>query len=325
MKLVILDGFAANPGDIDSEALRQLRTPDGQPVEVEIFDRTPPELTAQRAADAQLVLTNKTVLDAATIGQLPQLHYIGVLATGYNVVDTAAARARGIVVTNIPAYSTESVAQMVFAHLLNITQHVGAHSDAVHAGRWQTADDFCFWDYPLTELSGQTFGIVGLGHTGQATARLARAFGMRVLAMTSKSAQATAAMGIKKAASMEALFRASDVLSLHCPLTAETRHLIRRETLQWLRPTAILINTGRGPLICEEDLADALRHGRLYAAGLDVLTQEPPRQGSPLIGLKNCYITPHIAWATQQARARLWQIALQNIQAFLAGKPVNTV
>ena len=325
MKLVILDGFAANPGDIDCEALHALRDAEGQPVESVVYDRTPPELVAERAGEAALVLTNKTVLDAAMLEQLPRLRYIGVLATGYNVVDVAEARRRGIVVTNIPAYSTDSVAQMVFAHLLHITQHVGDHSRAVHAGRWQQADDFCFWDYPLIELSGLTMGIVGLGHTGQATARIARAFGMHVLAWSSKDAETLDALGIRKAESLEQLFREADVLSLHCPLTPETHHLVRRETLAWMKPSAILINTGRGPLVCEQDLADALRNGRLYAAGVDVLTEEPPRQGSPLIGLANCSITPHVAWATRQARQRLWQVTFGNLEAFLAGRPVNQV
>lgn len=325
MKLVTLDGFAANPGDIDLEAWRALADAEGCPLVMETYDRTAPDQVLLRARDAELVLTNKTVLDADTIGQLPCLRYIGVLATGYNVVDTEAAHRQGIVVTNIPAYSTMSVAQMVFAHLLHITHRVSEHSRAVHGGRWQYASDFCFWDYPLIELAGQTMGIVGLGNTGLATACIAQAMGMHVVAWSSKSGEVLDTLGIEKAQSLEQLFREADVLSLHCPLTAETHHLVRRETLAWMKPTAILINTGRGPLVCEQDLADALREGRLYAAGIDVLTEEPPRKGSPLIGLDNCFITPHIAWATLQARRRLWQVALANVQNFLAGTPVNQV
>ncbi len=325
MKLVILDGYAANPGDIDLAAWNTLCDSTGSSIEIEIHARTSPEELMGRARDAELLLTNKTLLMADALQRLPRLRYIGVLATGYNVVDTDEARRRDIVVTNIPAYSTASVAQMVFAHLLHHTHHVAEHSRAVHDGRWQTADDFCFWDYPLVELAGQTMGIVGLGHTGQATARIAQAMGMHVMAWSGKSAETLAGMGITKAESLEQLFRAADVVSLHCPLTPETRHIIRRETLAWMKPTAILINTGRGPLVCEQDLADALRDGRLCAAGVDVLTEEPPRQGSPLIGLENCSITPHVAWATLQARQRLWQIALGNVQAFLAGRLVNVV
>ena len=325
MKLVTLDGFAANPGDIDLAAWHALADAEGRPLEIETYDRTAPSEVLLRARDAELLLTNKTVLDADILQQLPRLRYIGVLATGYNVVDTETARQRGVVVTNIPAYSTMSVAQMVFAHLLHITHHVAEHSRAAHDGRWQSASDFCFWDYPLIELAGQTMGVVGLGNTGLATAHIAQAFGMNVMAWSSKSGAVLDELGIEKAESLEQLFREADVLSLHCPLTAETRHIVRRETLQWMKPSAILINTGRGPLVDEQALADALREGRLYAAGIDVLMQEPPVQGSPLIGLGNCSITPHIAWATLQARRRLWQTALANVQAFLAGTPQNVV
>ncbi len=325
MKLVTLDGFAANPGDIDLAAWHALADAEGRPLEMETYDRTAPDEVLLRARDAELLLTNKTVLDANILQQLPRLRYIGVLATGYNVVDTEAARQRGVVVTNIPAYSTMSVAQMVFAHLLHITHHVAEHSGAVHVGRWQSASDFCFWDYPLIELAGQTMGIVGLGNTGLATARIAQAFGMKVMAWSSKSGEVLAELGIGKAESLEQLFREADVLSLHCPLTPETRHIVCRETLQWMKPSAILINTGRGPLVDEQALADALRAHQLFAAGIDVLTQEPPVQGSPLIGLENCSITPHIAWATLQARRRLWQTALANVQAFLRGAPQNVV
>ena len=325
MRLVVLDGFTANPGDISSAPFHRLTDAAGQPVTVEIFPRTAPDQLLQRAAGAQMLLTNKVVISAQDMEQLPQLRYVGVLATGYNVVDTDEAHRRGIVVTNIPAYSTDSVAQMVFAHLLHITHHVAEHSQAVHEGRWQSAPDFCFTLTPLLELSGRRMGIVGMGHIGQAVARIARAMGMQVMALSSKSSQELAALGAAKAESLEQLFRQSDVLSLHCPLTPETHHLVCRETLRWLRPSSILINTGRGPLVDEAALAEALRQGRLLAAGLDVLTEEPPRQGSPLIGCPRCFITPHIAWATLQARERLQQTALQNVQAFLRGEPQNCV
>ena len=318
MKIVVLDGFAANPGDICWESWHELG-------EIEIYDRTSPDLVMERAARAEVILTNKVVIDDAVISQLPALRYVGVLATGYNVVDLESARQHGVIVTNIPAYSTASVAQMVFAHLLNITHHVADHAQAVADGAWQTASDFCFWQSPLLELSGRTLGIVGVGNTGLATARIAQAFGMKVMAYSSKSAEALATQGIAKAPSLEQLFAEADVLSLHCPLTPQTHHLVNAERLGLMRPEAIVINTGRGPLVDEEALAKALNEGRIYAAGIDVLTQEPPRQGSPLIGARNCYITPHIAWATLAARERLMQIALENVKAFAAGKPQNVV
>lgn len=318
MKIVVLDGYAANPGDISWEPWQTMG-------EVVIYDRTAPAEVTERAAGAEVVLTNKVILDAATIEALPALRYIGVLATGYNVVDLAAARQHGVVVTNIPAYSTMSVAQMVMAHLLNITHHVAEHAAAVRNGDWQTATDFCFWLTPLQELDGLTIGIVGLGNTGRATARIAQALGMKVMAYTRKSADELAAQGMTKAESMEQLFAQADVLSLHCPLTEQTHHLVNAERLRLMKPQAILINTGRGPLVDDQALADALNEGRLAAAGIDVLTQEPPRQGSPLIGARNCYITPHIAWATKAARERLMQIALQNVKAYAEGKPQNVV
>lgn len=318
MKIVVLDGFAANPGDICWEPWNELG-------EVVIYDRTAPEDVVARAAGAEVVLTNKVVIDAAVMAQLPALRYVGVLATGYNVVDLDAARQHGVVVTNIPAYSTMSVAQMVMAHLLNITHHVAEHAQAVRDGAWQNAVDFCFALTPLQELDGLTLGIVGYGNTGRATARIAKAFGMKVMAYSSKPADVLAADGLLKAESVEQLFREADVLSLHCPLTESTRHLVNAERLQLMKPQAILINTGRGPLVDDQALADALNEERIAAAGIDVLTQEPPRQGSPLIGARNCYITPHIAWATLAARQRLMAIALDNVRAFAAGKPQNVV
>lgn len=316
MKIVVLDGYAANPGDLCWDELKALG-------ECVIYDRTAPEEVLERAAGATIVLTNKTVLTAAQIDALPELKYIGVLATGYNIVDIEAARTRGIVVTNIPSYSTPSVAQMVFAHILNITVQVQHHSEEVHKGRWTNSKDFCFWDTPLIELRGKKLGIVGLGHTGYSTARVAIGFGMEVHAYTSKSAFQLPPE-IRKM-ELDELFRECDIISLNCPLTESTRNMVNAERLKLMKPTAILINTGRGQLINEQDLADALNSGQIYAAGLDVLSQEPPRADNPLLTAKNCYITPHIAWATTAARERLMHIMMDNIKAYLEGKPINNV
>lgn len=318
MKIVELDGYAANPGDLSWDGLKQLG-------ELTVYDRTAPQDVLERARGAQVILTNKVLITAELMDQLPKLRYIGVLATGYNVVDIPAARKHGIVVTNIPAYSTMSVAQMVMAHLLNITNRVALHSEAVKQGEWQNCKDFTFSLTPQIELDGKTFGIVGLGNTGTATACIAQSFGMRVLAYSSKDRKVLMKMGIEKAESYEQLFRQADVLSLHCPLTEETRHLVNAERLRWMKPTAILINTGRGPLVDEAALAQALNEGRIMAAGVDVLEEEPPRKGSPLIGARNCFITPHIAWATKAARERLMNIAAANVKAFLNGTPQNVV
>ncbi len=318
MKIVELDGYAANPGDLSWDGLRELG-------ELTVYDRTAPEDVLKRAQGAQVILTNKVVITEELMDKLPDLRYIGVLATGYNVVDIPAARKHGIIVTNIPAYSTMSVAQMVIAHLLNITNQVALHSDAVKQGEWQRNKDFSFSLTPLIELDGKTLGIVGLGNTGTATARIAQSLGMRILAYSSKSADALKEMGIEKAGSYEQLFREADVLSLHCPLTEETHHLVNAERLKLMKPTAILINTGRGPLVDEAALADALNEGRIMAAGVDVLQEEPPRNGSPLINARNCYITPHIAWATKAARERLLNIAVANVKAFMEGRPQNAV
>lgn len=317
-KIVVLDGYAANPGDISWEPWNALG-------EVIVYDRTAPDQVVERARGAEVVLTNKVILSAEVLAQLPALRYVGVLATGYNVVDLDAARRQGVIVTNIPAYSTASVAQMVFAHLLNITHHVADHAQSVADGGWQNSVDFCYWNSSLIELDGLTLGIVGVGNTGLATARIAQAMGMKVMANSSKSAEALQALGIDKAADYKQLFAEADVVSLHCPLTPETHHLVNAERLSWMKPSAILINTGRGPLVDEQALADALNQNRIYAAGVDVLTQEPPRQGSPLIGARHCYITPHIAWATSAARRRLMQVALENVAAYLAGTPQNVV
>ena len=317
MKIVVLDGYAANPGDLSWSEVEAMGV-------CVVYDRTSPAELMERAKDAEVLLTNKTVLDAAAIHALPALRYIGVLATGYNIVDIDAARQRGIVVTNIPAYSTDSVAQMVFAHLLNIGLRVGHHAEAVRQGRWAACKDFCFWDTPLVELSGKTMGIVGLGHTGMRTARIAQAFGMKVEAWTSKSSLQLPP-DIRKAESLEQLFAQADVLSLHCPLTKDTQGLVNARRLSLMKPTAILVNTSRGPVVDEQALADALNAGRIYAAGLDVLSSEPPRADNPLLRARNCFITPHIAWASTEARQRLMRIAVDNLHAWLDGKPVNNV
>lgn len=318
MKIVVLDAYTANPGDLSWEPLSALG-------EVEVYDRTAPEDVVTRAKDADAVLVNKVKITCEVMDALPRLRYVGVLATGYNVVDTKAASKHGITVTNVPAYSTMSVAQMVFAHLLNITNSVAQYTIEVKSGSWSSCEDFCFYNVPLTELDGRTMGIVGVGNIGMAVARMAQAFGMQVLAMSSKSAKALKALGIRKASSYEELFSEADVLSLHCPLTDDTHHLVNAERLALMKPTAILINTGRGPLVDEHALAEALNQGRLRAAGVDVLVEEPPQNDNPLVEATNCSITPHIAWATAEARERLLTIAVENLKAFADGKPVNVV
>jgi glycerate dehydrogenase len=316
MHIVVLDGYTLNPGDLSWQSLEALGT-------CAIYDRTPPDQVGWRAADADIVLVNKVVLSRQVIGQLPRLKYIGVLATGYNIVDVQAARERNIPVTNVPTYSTLSVAQMVLAHLLNLTLHVGHHARTVAEGRWSASSDFCYWDYPLVELAGLTMGIVGLGRIGRATSALARAFGMRVLAYD-VVAPAAVVEGVEFV-DLDGLFRASDVVSLHCPLTGETRHLVNAERLALMKPSAVLINTSRGPLVDEPALAAALGAGRIAGAGLDVLSSEPPEPDNPLLRARNCYITPHIAWATKAARERLLAAVVENVAAFLAGRPQNVV
>jgi len=316
MKIVILDGYTTQPDAHLWMGLDSLG-------ELTVYDRTFPEETVKRAQEADVVLTNKVCLRKAEIEQLPRLKYIGVLATGYNVVDVDAAREHRIIVTNVPAYSTESVAQMVFAHLLTVTNRTEHYALKNRAGEWSASPDFCYWDTPLTELAGKTFGIVGLGNIGSRVAAIAQAFGMRVVAFTSKRADELPA-GIEKL-SMDQLLMQSDVVSLHCPLTPDTRHLINRRTLQLMKPSAILINTGRGPLVNDQDVADALNENQLRAFCADVLTEEPPRKGNPLFQCDNAFITPHIAWATKEARSRLMDVAISNRKAFVDGAPVNVV
>ena len=328
MKIVELDGYAANPGDISWEPWKNIALPDGGVCDFVMYERTAPEMVVERAKGADMVITNKVVFSREVMDSLPELRYIGVLATGYNVVDIAAAKERGIFVTNIPAYSTQSVAQLAIAHLLHITNNVAEHDRVVHEGGWTRNADFSFWVSPQRELAGRTFGVVGLGNTGTATARIASAMGMKVLAYSSKAKLEMESLGIdgiEKAGTIEELFSQSDVVSLHCPLTETTKHIVNKTTLGLMKPDAILLNTGRGPLIDEQALADTLNEGRIYAAGIDVLTEEPPRNGSPLLTARNCHITPHIAWATLAARERLMQIAIENIKAFLRGKPQNVV
>lgn len=313
MKICILDGYSLNPGDLDWSPVERLG-------DVTLFDRTPADKIVERAADADIVLTNKVPFCADTLRQLPRLRFICVLATGYNIIDTEAAARQGVVVANIPAYSTMSVAQIAFAHILNITNHVASYAREVADGKWTNCPDFCFWDSALTELAGKTMGIVGLGNTGMATARIAVALGMKVVAMTSKSAD-TLPEGITPAP-LDDVLASADVVSLHCPLTPSTRHLINAASIAKMKPSAILINTGRGPLVDEQAVADALNGGRLAAFGADVLSQEPPRGDNPLLSARNCFLTPHIAWATLEARTRLMSTATENVRQFIAGEPV---
>ena len=316
MKIVVLDGYTLNPGDLSWSDLEALG-------ECTIYERSAPEQIIRRAEAAEIVLTNKTVLSAEIIGRLTKLKFIGVLATGYNVVNVEAARRRGIPVSNVPTYGTESVAQMAFAHLLNLALHVAHHARTVRDGRWTNCADFCYWDMPLVELQGLTMGIVGFGRIGRATARLARAFGMNVIVhdIITPSELPDGCRMVE----LEDIFRKSDVISLHCPLTPQTENLVNAERLALMKPTAYLINTSRGPLIDEQALADALNSDTIAGAGVDVLTAEPAAKDNPLLIAKNCHITPHIAWASRAARERLLQVSVDNVVAFLAGKPQNVV
>ena len=316
MKIVILDGHAANPGDLSWKRLEQVGS-------LTVDDRTPKEETIHRAKDADIILTNKVCLWREELEQLPRLKYIGVTATGYNVVDVEEAHKRGIVVTNVPAYSTESVVQTVFAHLLTITNRTEHYAQEVREGQWVVSEDFCYWDTLLTELAGKTIGIVGLGNIGSRVAAVAHAFGMKVAAYTSKSADSLPDYITKL--SLDDLFTHSDVITLHCPLTDSTRHLINRNTINQMKPSAIVINTGRGPLINEEDVAEALHDKRLQAYCADVLSEEPPKADNPLLQCDKAFITPHIAWATHEARSRLVDVVINNVIAFVNGHSVNVV
>ncbi len=317
MKITVLDGYALNPGDLSWDGLRKFG-------EVLVFDRTPADAVIERAAGAAVVLTNKTPLPESVLSQLPELRYIGVLATGYNVVDVGAAKQRGITVTNIPTYGTASVAQFVFALLLELCHNVKLHADAVRAGEWSRSPDWSFWKSPLIELSGKTMGIMGFGRIGRATGRIADALGMRVVACDTYQGDAPLYTGFRWG-TLEEVLRESDVVSLHSPLFPETRGMIHAGTLALMKSSAFLINTSRGPLVVDQDLADALNQGTLAGAGLDVLSAEPPLETNPLLQAKNCLVTPHIAWATREARSRLMEIAVDNVSSFLTGTPRNVV
>ena len=315
MKICVLDGYTLNPGDLSWDALRELG-------ECEIFDRTPAAEVVARAAGADVVVTNKAVVGEAEISALKGLRLVAVTATGVNVVNIGAAKARGIVVSNVPGYGTRSVAQHVFALILELTQHAGAHSVASHDGRWAAAQDWCFWDSPLVELDGLTMGIVGYGAIGAAVGEIAAAFGMKVIATKSSRREMPANVS---EATVDEIFSRSDVVTLHCPLTDETKDLVNAERLASMKTSAFLINTARGPLVDEAALAAALTAGQIAGAGLDVLSQEPPKPGNPLLTARNCIVTPHIAWATRAARSRLMDATVANVRAFLAGAPQNVV
>jgi len=319
MKIVILDGYTENPGDLSWDSLKSLG-------ELTVYDRT--SLTDVREAiarigDAESVITNKTPLTREVLDACPAIKYIGVLATGYNVVDVEAAKAKGILVCNIPAYGTEAVAQFAIALLLEICHHVAHHSDAVHSGRWESCPDFCFWDYPLIELAGKTMGIIGFGRIGQATGRIAKALGMKVIAYDEHVTDS--GREIAEYLDLDALYSRSDVISLHCPLFPSTQGIINRDSIARMKDGVILLNNSRGPLIVEQDLADALNSGKVYAAGLDVASSEPIAGDNPLLKAKNCLITPHISWASKESRQRLMDIAVDNLRAYMEGAPVNVV
>ena len=316
MKIVILDGYTLNPGDLNWEKFSEIG-------DLQVYDRTSPEEIRERTADANIVLTNKTVLTAENIAAMNKVEYIGVLATGVNVVDLEYTQKAGITVTNVPGYSGSSSAQMVFALILELTNRVGHHSQTVTDGKWSESKDFCYWDYPLVELEGITLGIVGYGGIGKAVARIGLAFGMNIL-IYNRSVPPDLPEGITYS-NLDNLIQCSDIISLHCPLTPQTKGMINKESLAQMKKTAYIVNTSRGPLVVENDLADALNEGQIAGAAMDVLDVEPPDKSCPLLTAKNCYITPHIAWATLASRERLMSIAVENIKSHLAGKPQNVV
>lgn len=316
MQIVLLDGYASNPGDLTWEPLKEMG-------EVTVYDRTQPSEVVERAHDAEIIVTNKVTLTRQTLEQLPNLRLICVLATGYNTIDTLAARDLGITVCNVPAYSTDSVAQMVFALILNMTNRVAHYARQTREGRWSAAPDFCYWDLPVSELAGKTLGIVGLGHIGAKVASIAREFGMDVFAFTSKNS--TVLPDYIQKTTLEGLFGVSDILTLHCPLTPDTHELINARTLARMKRGALLVNTGRGPLVNEADVAEALASGQLGGYGADVMCSEPPAADNPLFAQPNAFITPHIAWASVEARQRLLNATFDNIRAFLDGHPQNVV
>lgn len=318
MKIVILDGYTENPGDLSWDALRAFG-------ELTVYDRTPYEEAEiiRRIGDAEVVFTNKCPISRAVIDACPGLKFISILATGYNIVDVAYAGERGISVSNIPSYGTEAVGQFAIALLLEICHHVAHHSQAVHNGRWEQAPDWCFWDYPLIELAGKTMGIIGFGRIGQTTGRIARALGMRILASGSRETEEGRA--IAEYVDRDTLFKESDVVVLHCPLFPETEGMINKASIAKMKDGVILINNSRGQLIVEQDLAEALNSGKVYAAGLDVVSTEPIKADNPLLKAKNCLITPHISWAPKEARQRIMDCSVKNLQAYIDGSPINVV
>ena len=316
MKIVVLDGFTLNPGDLNWDGLSALG-------DVTVYDRTPKEEIVTRIGNANAILTNKTPISEETLAACPSVKYIGVLATGYNVVDIVAAKERGIPVCNIPTYGTAAVGQFAIAMLLEICHHVAHHSDAVHAGRWSSNIDWCFWDYPLIELEGKTMGIIGFGRIGQRTGEIAKALGMRVIAFDAFQNDAGRAIG--SYVDLDTLYKESDVISLHCPLFPETKGIINANSIAKMKDGVIILNNSRGPLIVEQDLANALNSGKVYAAGLDVVSEEPISQTNPLLTAKNCLITPHISWAPKESRDRLLNAAVQNLAHWVGGKATNVV
>ena len=319
MRIVVLDGFTENPGDLSWDGLRALG-------DLTVYDRTPLNDIAEiihRIGDAEIVYTNKTPLGRDVFNTCKNLRFVGVLATGYNVVDVAAAKENRVIVTNIPSYGTAAVGQFAIALLLEICHHIGHHNDAVHAGRWQNNKDWCFWDYPLIELDGKTMGIIGFGRIGQATGKTAKALGMKVIAYDAMENQEGRA--IAEYVELETLFANSDVIALHCPLFPATQGIINRDTISKMKDGVIILNNSRGPLIVEEDLSDALNCGKVYAAGLDVVSSEPISADNPLLHAKNCIITPHISWASKESRQRLMDIAVKNLSSYVAGTPENVV
>lgn len=317
MKIVVLDGYTENPGDLSWEGLEALGT-------LTVYDRTPKELVVERIGDAEAIYVNKVVISREILEQCPNLRFIGLLATGYNVVDVDAAKERGVVVCNIPSYGTDAVGQFAIALLLEICHHVQHHSTAVHEGRWAENPDWCFWDYPLIELAGKTMGVIGFGRIGQCTARIAQALGMKILAYDAFENPALVSETCRYA-DLDTLLAESDVISLHCPLFPETEGIINKDTISRMKDGVIILNNSRGPLIVEQDLADALTSGKVYAAGLDVVSTEPISEDNPLLKAPNCLITPHISWAPKESRQRLMDIGVNNLKQFMAGIPVNVV
>ncbi len=317
MKIIVLDGHTLNPGDLSWDGLKELG-------DVTVYDRTPADKTVERIGNAQIVITNKTIIDRSVLDACPSIKYIGVLATGYNVVDVAAAKEKGIPVANVPGYGTNSVAQFAIALLLEVCQHVGEHSQSVRDGEWINSSDFCYWKHPLIELDGKTMGIIGMGTIGKKTALIAQALGMKILVSGSRKVAELESDTLRYVEQDELLAK-SDVISLHCPLTDSNKGVINKANIARMKDGVIIINTSRGPLIVEEDLAAALNSGKVYAAAMDVVSVEPIKADNPLLTAKNCIITPHIAWAPIEARTRLLNIALNNLKSFLAGSPINVV